>query len=493
MNEVAVKRLRKLKERKLKLLREKTRRVMEKSYYEFFKQAFKVLHPGEKMVDNWHIKFLCDELQTEIERFWRGEITEKHLIINIPPRSLKSMIVTVIFPAWCWTRAAGMKFIKTSFNDSLATEHNVMCRRVIESQWYQSYWGMKVVMLPDSNEKKKFENTKLGSCRSTSTDAGITGKGSDIIIIDDPVDPSQSESDVQRKTSNEYFDQTLISRLNNPERGLFIIVMQRIHEDDLTGHVMKRMPGRWRKICLPAEESSEIQPPELRSNYKDGLFFPARFTPTVLAGFKETLGSYGYAKQYSQLAVPKEGGIFKASWFKIISKVEFAKILAGNPAPSNVTMDTAYTAKKENDPTALLSFHRINGKIYVTRVEEKWFEFPELVKHVPVFASVVRADQRSRIIIEPKASGISLAQQLRSEAKKHNLNVIFAPAPKDDKITRANSVSAFTEAEKVILVEGDWVDAFIAQLRTFPNATHDDKVDCMVIAIQWHQRQRQLW
>lgn len=465
---------------RLKLLWAKRRLQVIDSFHEFVKDAFEVLHNEQPLDDNWHIKYICDRLQAHIERVARRDDKTQDLIINVPPRTLKSIITSVCLPAWTWISHPWINFISSSYASDLSIDHNVMCRRVIESAWYQKQFRDKFQLTTDQNTKGYFENDKSGRRKATSTGGSVTGSGAHVIIEDDPINPKKAASETERKNANDYHDLTLSTRFNDQRKGLHIIVMQRLHEDDPTGHALKQNPGRWEHICLPASLSSNIKPFYLAANYKQGLLFPQRLPKYTLDNLRATTGSFGYSGQYIQSPTPLEGGIWKRKWFRKITWFQFLEYLNGKVPTWNFFVDTAYTAKTENDPTAILACCFSNNTLFIRKVEKGYFEFPNLIKFIPDFVRLNGYTQHSRIYVEPKASGISTVQQLRAITL---LNIIQSPPPTDDKITRANSASPFVESGRVCLIEDDWNEEYLDEVCTFPKADHDDQMDITVMAI----------
>ena len=458
--------------------------LYKKSFYDFSLEAFKTLHNGQELTPNWHIKLLCDRLQVEAERIVNGGERTKHLLFNVPPRTLKSELVSVFFSAYCWILKDSIQFISSSYSASLSIVLSTQSRRLIESDWFRLHFP-DVHLSKDENTKSRFTTPNGGLRYSTSTGGTITGMGGDIIVIDDPQNPQLARSEVERENANRFFNETLRSRLNNPDKGVFIVIMQRLHENDLTGMLLSKEPSNWEHICLPAELSDNVLPVELKKFYVNGLLFPQRLSKSVLESFKTGLGSYGYSGQYSQLPSPSEGGIFKGQWFEVVKSL-----------PDNINMhdvkwdfdlDTAYTSKQENDPSAMLAGCWIKGVLYIRDVGEEWLEFPDLMKETIRFTSDNGYTFRSRIYIEPKASGKSISQMLK---KQTSLNVVEDKAPTQDKVSRANSVSAFCESGKVKLLDGRYVDKFLNQLKSFPNGSHDDMVDVLVQCIDRNVNRR---
>jgi len=291
-----------------------------RSFYKFSLEAFKVLHNGQELVENWHIKYLCDILQEEAERIVRREPRNKHLLINVPPRTLKSELVNVFFSVYLWVLDDSIQFISSSYSASLSVGLSVQARRLILSDWFSNHFP-NIQLSTDEKQKSKFSTPKGGLRYCTSTGGTITGMGGDVIVIDDPQNPQLARSDIERDNANRFFNQTLRSRLNDPEVGMFIIIMQRLHENDLTGMILSEDADNWKRICLPAELSDNVIPSDLSDFYTDSLLFPQRLSESVLNSFKTGLGSYGYSGQYMQLPSPADGGMIKRDWFNIVKEL----------------------------------------------------------------------------------------------------------------------------------------------------------------------------
>ncbi len=217
-----------------KLLSNISREKAERTLPSFIEQAWRVIEPGIDYVDNWHIHLIGEYM----EAINTGQI--QRLIINIPPRHMKSIEVTVCYPVWTWIKHPEKRFIKVSYSDSLSRKHNIIARDIINSPWYQENWGGVFKLKNDVNRQDEFKNNHQGFMLSTSTGGALTGEGGDVIIIDDPQNPLMANSETEREASVNFFKNTLQTRLNNPRTGAFIIIMQRLHEKDLTGHIFER-------------------------------------------------------------------------------------------------------------------------------------------------------------------------------------------------------------------------------------------------------------
>ena len=458
--------------------------LYKKSFYDFSLDAFKTLHNGQELIPNWHIKLLCDRLQVEAERIVNGGERGKHLLINVPPRTLKSELVNVFFSVYCWILKDSIQFISSSYSASLSIVLSTQSRRLIESDWFIEHFP-DIKLSKDENTKSRYTTTNGGLRYSTSTGGTVTGMGGDVIVIDDPQNPQLARSEVERENANRFFNETLRSRLNNPDKGIFIVIMQRLHENDMTGMLLEKEPHNWEHICLPAEVSDNVKPIELQELYVDGLLFPQRLSKSVLDGFRIGLGSYGYSGQYSQLPSPSEGGIFKGAWFNTIK--ELPNNLKLDQLKWDFYLDTAYTNKQENDATAMLCAAFYNNELYIREVRAVRMEFPELIKEIQNFTIVNGYSNRSRIYVEPKASGKSIVQMLK---RSTGLNIMEDKPPTQDKISRASSISAFVESGRVSMLDGRYIDNFLNELKAFPNGSHDDMVDVLIMAIDRNTNRR---
>jgi len=468
-----------LLKRKLTLLHEERKRQVEASYYEFVKDCFSILVPGEEFIDNWHIKYICDILQAEVHRIVAKIPKIDDIIINVPPRSLKSIMTTVCLPAWAWMHSPHIKAIGSSYSADLSLDHNTMTKTIIESAWYQGNWGDEIQISKDQNTKGYFRNTQRGFRACTSTGGSITGKGGDIIFIDDPVNPEHADSDIERERGNRFFDKTLISRLDNPDIGVFIVIMQRLHEDDLTGHLLaKQKEGmKWRHICIPAEKTPYITPKSLADNYtKEGLFFPERFSRTVLDRLEIGSGGLGYSGQYLQMPFTEGGGIIDVTKFGWFTMSDLPPNLTWNFA-----VDSAYTKSKANDPTGIVAYAFHKNNYYIRAVTSDWLEFPALCRHIVFWTRREGYTSKSRIFVEPKASGMSVAQSLKDTTA---LNMVLDKPPTTDKVSRVQEVTPKVDGGRVFLLRGAaWVDKFTAQCEMFPNGIHDEYPDCLAILL----------
>lgn len=454
--------------------------VYKKSYYEFFKAAFKVLHQDNIYNDNWHIKLLCDRLQLEVLRITQRKTRKKDIIINVPFRSSKSMIVSVIFLPFCWITYPSLKFIYVSYSENLALEHAQFSKNLIHSEWYQKLFGDSFKMNKAEDSKHFYANTNGGFRKSVGTGGQITGSGADFLCVDDAQNPKRAASEKERKNTIDFYSHTLFSRLNQPEIGVRINVQQRLHDQDLTGHLLATNAEQYELIKIPAEltEKSKPFPIELEKFYVNNLFWPTRFSKKILDNYLKTLGSLQAANQLQQETAPEEGNLMKRAWFDIVDPETVTRDV--NLEPICFTIDTAETEKQEGDFTAICAYFKKNNCLYILDVVRYKKEFHESVKFIKDYVFKMGYSRNSFIKIEPKSSGKSIVSQLKATT---GLNIIELPSPKDDKLTRVRSIQIVCEARRVIMIEGAYVNLFLDSLCTFPNATHDDDVDAFCYAV----------
>lgn len=475
---------RELLEKRAVILQDKERRLCEKSFYNFFLRFWDIIEPATPLVNNWHIKYLCDLLQREAERIAAKKKKIKDIIINIPPRSLKSSIITKAFNAWVWIHWPWIKFISSSYNHDLSVEHSVSSRRIMLSERYQAYWGHMFKIVDDQNLKEFYENSKTGYRMSISVGKG-TGKGGNIFIIDDPLNAQEEASEQMLKNCIRWFDQVASTRLNNPAVDIYIIIMQRLSEEDLTGHVLDMDRENYTHICIPGEEDDNISPPELISHYKDGLFFGERFDRPVLDRLKLKLGDYGYSGQIMQRPSPGEGGKFKKEWWKFWvpqgSDLAPPKLRIGRDwieMPMEElpdffddkvdSWDFAFKGEEDKHDNVAGNKWAVQGvKKYLLDREEGHFDFLECLDKVKTLRG--RDARVSATLIEDKANGPAIINVLSKQIP----GIIPIPADRSTggKMARAMPVSDDCRAGNVYLPHPSlhpWVLEFVKHFADFP-------------------------
>ena len=288
------------------------RELATRSFREFVRQAWSIIEPLTPFVPGWHIDAIIDYL----EAVTRGEI--RNLLINVPPRHMKSLLVSVLWPAWEWIQHPQRRWLFSSYASSLSIRDSVKCRMLIESPWYQSFWGDRYALAGDQNTKTRFDNNRSGYRIATSVGGAATGEGGDRIVCDDPHNVQEAESDSIRQATVEWFNVVMSTRVNDPRTAAKVVVMQRCHQKDLSGHLLEQ--GGWEHLCLPAEY--EDPPRVISVRFPDPRVVPGellwaeRFGAEEIANLKVSLGSYAAAGQLQQRPSPAGGGMIKRPWFR---------------------------------------------------------------------------------------------------------------------------------------------------------------------------------
>lgn len=450
-----------------------------KRFYCFVETFWSVIIP-EEPVFNWHIAYLCEELQ-KLAYYIVNRLPKPYdIIINIPPGTTKSTIVTIMFPAWLWTQDPSLRVISSSYSSDVSLDQAQKSKDIITSERYRRLFP-EVMIRRDKSGKGYYGNTAGGERYVTSTGSAVTGKHAHIILNDDPQSPKQADSEPLRLQAVE-FTKTLSTRKVNKKNTPTITIMQRLHEDDVTGYLLKKKGDKIKHICLPAELSDQVKPAELKQRYINGLLDPVRLDADVLAEARVDLGSRAYAGQYEQTPASASGNIVQKSWFQHISRAQFEAMRGG--AAMHFFLDTAYDEKHgDNDPSGILAACRIGQQLFVYHAQKVWKTFPDLLAFLPEYCHTWGYNKRnSTLRIEPKANGVSVVQQLR---RSTDLNVTETPTPKDGKATRLSTCSPKIECGRVVLVDGDWVEDFMEEVASFPSQTHDEYVDILCYAIDY--------
>ncbi len=454
--------------------------IYKKSFYEFFKDAFHVCAPQDILVDNWHVKYLCDLLQKEAYRVANNLPKEHNYCINIPPRSTKTKICSVVFPIWCWINYPGMRFLTFSFNKDRANENAKESRDLIEDDWFKHYFPEVVIK---SNNVEKLSNTDKGYRHAYGL-SGFTGDGGDILIVDDPQDPDMAESKKERDNVINFY-RTLSSRDNNANVGLTIIIQQRLHRNDLTGFLKENVPeGSFKFIHLPAILDKHVAR-EHAVYYTDGLLDPIRLSHKILDMKKSgaALGLRGYTAQYLQNPASSDAGIIKEDWItgdQIITKKEFYEKVKDKVLQWDFFLDTAY-GKSESDFTAILCATVFENNLYIKYVEQNRKSFPDLIKHLIDLVEKMGSYQ-SRVFVEPTAAGVPLIQQMKVTT---SLNMIEGKYPAKSKLERVIAVTNQMQGLRVFLIQDSWNKELTDQCTSFTgeDGNTDDLVDTLQMAI----------
>jgi predicted phage terminase large subunit-like protein len=427
------------------------------------------LEPKIELQWNWHHSLIAEHLEATVS----GEITR--LIINVPPRTLKSTISNICFPSWVWIKEPNTKFLCGSYADTLARKHSVLRRLLMECPWYQERWGDRFQLADDQNVKSDYMNNKMGQMKAAGINGSVTGEGGDFIIIDDPHNPKTAESQTEREKALESFDLTWSSRLNDKKTGRIIIIMQRLHHRDLTGHLLAK--GGWTHLCLPseAEGRTTLTFPLTKKTHirEDGsLLLPNREGPEELAQAKIDLGSYGYAGQHQQRPVPREGGIIKLDWLKYYDQlpdVRWDMILQ--------SWDLAFKGEAQSDYVVGQVWAKSGGRAYLIDQVRAKMNFPQTIQAFRQFSA--KHPHVGLKLVELKANGEALLASLQKE-----ISGIVGVIPDKAKELRLHAVSPFFEAGNVYLPkQTPWINDYTQELVSFGSWDHDDQVDCTTQAL----------
>jgi predicted phage terminase large subunit-like protein len=434
----------------------------------FLQRAFYIVNQGTDYEHNWHL----DAIGEALGEIYNGNI--KRLIINIPPRYLKSFCVSVAFPAWVLGKNPQKRIIVASYSEKLTLKHSTDCRLIMKSGWFRNIFP-GCVLSKNQNEKYKFSTTNNGYRFATSVGGTLTGEGGDILIIDDPHNPQSVLSDKYRQKTLDWYSNTFSSRLNDKKSGAIIIVMQRLHPNDLTGYLLERNKNNWHHLSLPVvfEENCEINVGNFsRKCKKDEFLFEKREGLDEIDKMKIDMGTYVFNAQYQQRPMSAECGMFRRKWFRYFENdVAFDNIF--------LSFDTALKIGINNDPTVCTIWGEHENNLYLIDVFREWLEYPDLKKET---IKLIEKYEPMAVLIEDKASGQSLIQDLRRDSK---CNVIAIKVTRD-KITRFASVTPFFESGKVfILKNSPWLFEYEYELVSFPNVKHDDQVDSTSQFLSW--------
>ncbi len=442
----------------------------ERSLFHFVQEFWDIIIP-EPPVYNWHIEYLCDELQKVAERVFKRESKQYDLIINIPPGTTKSTLVTVMLPAWCWIRDATIRSLTASYSSSLSTDHSVKSRDIIKSDRFRAYFP-DIEIKKDQDNKTHYKNMAGGERYATSVTGTVTGFHAHLIIVDDPVNPKEASSDVQRVSANEFMDITLSTRKVSKSVTPTILVMQRLHQKDCTGNWLGKEDKKIKHICLPGRESKDISPIELRKNYINGLLDPSRLNESDLAELKLNLGSYGFAGQIMQTPSPEGGGIWQ-KWILPIKDSEL-DLLIPRMESLGSDWDLAYTEKESNSASAYVTAGLFENKMYIDSLGFKWLEFPKLMPYMKA--------QKQPHYIEAKASGKSAKQVLTNSG----IPAIEVSVIGGDKEARARMATPYAEATMVYCRESLLNKLYNDDrqgILLFPNGEWDDLQDALVQSV----------
>jgi len=490
-------------------LRDLERADNEDSLYYFLKNAWRYIDSAP-WKDGWPVEAVAEHLQAVVD----GEI--RRLLINIPPRCAKSSLCSVAFPAWTWAQpdktvssGPGVQFLMASYANQLVLRDSVKCRRLIESPWYRGLWGDRFSLNTDQNTKSRFGNDHGGERLITSVGAAVTGEGGDIIVVDDPNAANEAFSEANIHATIEWWTGTMSTRLNDQKTGAFIIIQQRLAEDDLTGYIQEKESDDWCQLILPMHYERErsfitsIGWEDPRQNEGE-LLWPERFGEAEVTRLERALGPFAAAGQLEQRPEPAGGGVIKRDWWRLWERDSFPPmdyILA--------SLDTAYTEKQTNDFSAMTvwgvfsdderavaartldadgrpmyqdrPYNEGAPKLMLMHAWQERLEFHALIEQVARTCKLLKVD---KLLVENKASGISVAQEMRRLYSHENFAVQLSDPKSMDKLSRLYSVQHLFSEGMIHAPDKTWADMVITQVGQFPKGKHDDLVDTVSQAVR---------
>lgn len=517
--------------------------TFEGSLIDFVEGAWSSIDPSEYK-RCWAIDALAEHLQAVAE----GQIPR--LLVNFPPRCAKTNVASICYPAWTWARrkktflsGSQVRFLSGSYNDDLALQNAMKHRRLVMSNWYQQRWGNRFRLMQDQNTKSQFDNSSGGSRLSTSARGSLLGLGGDVVLIDDPHNTKQAESELERINALNWWKEISTTRLNDPKQSAIIVIMQRLHEEDVSGVILREESSDdWVHLCIPMEydwprhcvtnigwqdprglddseeplvligddgaryprdnEAEEI----LNDERQDELMWPERFGPVEVAKLKAGLGAYMASGRLQQMPVPDKGGIFQRDWWQLWESPDgkypiFEFLLA--------SLDSAFTEREENDPSGFTVWGVFKDslnqrRIMLVQAWRKHLQFSgPLIEREPKesneayrrrcmptwglvewVADTCRRFKVDKLLIEAKASGISAAQELQKRHGREGWAIQLCPV-KGDKVARALAVQATFSQMMVYAPARDWAETMIDEASVFPKGKYDDLTDSMTQAIKY--------
>ena len=443
----------------------------------FIHKVFQTVSPEDTYRHNWHIEAIAHELRRCFDRSCR------RLIITQPPRSLKSICASVAFVAWALGHNPKLRFICVSYSDALARALARQFRQVVTSGWYRALFpGTRL----GTDTGTECVTTAGGGRLATSIGGTLTGRGADIIIIDDPLKAEDASSKTARDGVNEWYTTALLSRLNDKARDVMILVMQRLHEDDLAGHLLPR--GDWHHLNLPAIAERDqliVLGPHNTHDRKPGeVLHPERESLQTLMRIKAEIGSLAFSAQYQQRPVPHEGNLIRRRWLRYYDQLPER----GTSWQIVQSWDVATTLNQSSDYSVCTTWAVHRQNYYLVEVWRGKWDYPGVKRNVILRA---RAHQAHTILIEQAGPGLHLVQELRHH-REPGVPVPIGVRPEGDKLSRTEAQLTAFEAGCVLFPrKTPWLAEFLNELLAFPNSRHDDQVDSLSQFLRWmRSRQR---
>ncbi len=456
----------------------------------FIKEAWHVVEPNERYVHGWHIDAICDHLEAITSGKLRELGLENRLLINVPPGSMKSLILNVFWPAWEWGAAnkPNLKYLCTSYKDELTLRDSRRMRRLVTSAWFQALWPMELV----KDTEHLFENDK-GGVRACSSFSSVIGFRADRVLIDDPHSLDTAEGDADRERAIRNFCEVVPLRLVSPENSAIVVIMQRLHEGDVSGTIL-RLKFPYVHIMLPMEFESDrrcetpigfVDP----RKYDGELLFPERFPRYVVDRDKASLRDYGVACQFQQSPVPRGGGLFKKEWFKIIPALPAGHVewVRG--------WDLAATERAKNKRAAYTAGVKLgrfaDGTYVIADVARGQFAPAEAERLIINTATQDGYECEIDLPQDPGPAALHLIRYLVTALDGYTVR--WSPEgaiASGGKEVRAEPVSAQAEVGNIKLLKGNWNYAFLEELALFPSGIFKDQVDALSRAFARHVQNR---
>ena len=456
--------------------------------------------PARHFIPNWHVDAISDHLQAVTE----GHI--RHLLITVPPGHAKSLIVSVLWPAWVWARDPTQRAIFASYSAALATRDSMRCRSVLTSDWFQEMFQPLWSLAGDQNEKAWFQNDRKGFRLSLSVGGKGTGFRGDYLVVDDPLNAREQHSNAALNEVTFWHDHVMSTRLDDPSKGATVVIMQQLSDRDLAGHLLAR--GGWVHLNLPTEYEPEHacvtvplrpgQPVWYDPRTQEGEpLFPQLFAPAAVTEAKTVLGSQGFAAQHQQRPSPAEGGILKRYWWRFwqpegqtLPAIYYWDVTGHQHEAITITLpkwideaiqswDCAFKDQPDSDFVVGQVWGRLGSDAFLLDQVRGRMDFPTTLAAVRKISA--KWPEVEGKLIEDKANGTAVIQSLC-----HELSGILPVEPLGGKVARARAISPRIEAGNVYLPHpafAPWVNDLIEECAQFPNGRHDDQVDALSQAL----------
>ena len=440
----------------------------------FVWKSFGTILPGTPYLPNWHVDAIVHQLMC----VHGGEVSR--LLINQPPRSLKSICASVAYVAWVLGHEPASRIIVVSYANELASELHRQFRMVIDSEWYRALFP---AMRPARDTGFELVTTAGGGRYATSVGGTLTGRGADLIIVDDPIKAEKAASELTRKRVIDWYAGSLVSRLNDKQKGRIVVVMQRLHENDLAGHLLEQ--GGWEHLDLPAIALDDAIIPlgsgRTKMRHAGDILHPKREGKEALDRIKAEIGSLQFSAQYQQRPIPIEGNLIRRDWFRYYDNPP----QQGSPGRTVQSWDIAMMTGDTNDYSVCTTWRIVKSDYYLVDVFRARLQYPELRRRI---ARLAAQHNVQTILIENAGPGMALLQDLWNDLPQ-GMPRPLGPKPEGSKLDRMVAQSAKIEAGQVLLPrEAGWLDAFLLELLAFPNGRHDDQVDSVSQFLTWISR-----